>query len=240
MRKIVCLLVLVSSTILLSLLAFILFFFDKKGAILHGIERLWAKIYLFSAGIKVSIEGVENINSEPTILISNHQSALDIFVLLASVPLSFRFVAKRELFRIPFMGWAMKCVGHISIDRQSLKDSKKAFEEAKEKIRKGLNVLIFPEGTRSENGTLLPFKKGAFHIVSLARVPVIPIAIYGTCLLMPKGKIVPVKTGKVWIEIGKPIEVGDEKLKKSEIVEKVQQEVQILLEKGKIRAGHAV
>lgn len=237
MRKAICFLALSTSTILLSLVAFIVFPFDRKGHILHSIERLWAKIYLGSAGIKVSVHGTENIKLGPAILMCNHQSALDIFALLASLPISFRFVAKRELFYIPFMGWAMKCVGHISIDRESPRDSKKALDEAKEKIRNGLTVLVFPEGTRSEDGSLLPFKRGAFHLVKLASVPVIPIGVYGGSLLMPKGKILPKKAGTVWIEIGKPI-YPDTEVKKSQIMEEVRREIESLIEKGKKRAAN--
>jgi len=240
MRKILCLLTLILSTILLSIVAFSVFPFDRKGNILHGIERLWAKIFLFSAGIDVYLSGQENLSTGPYVLMCNHQSALDIFVLLASLPFSFRFVAKSGLFKIPFMGWAMKCVGHISIDRENLRNSKKAFEEAKMKIKKGLNVLIFPEGTRSENGTLLPFKRGAFHILGLVKVPVVPLAVYGSSLLMPKGKVLPLSKGNVRIEIGKPINSGEEKVKKSEIMERIRKEMEILLEKARSKETYAI
>ncbi|MCX7856732.1 MAG: 1-acyl-sn-glycerol-3-phosphate acyltransferase [Deltaproteobacteria bacterium] len=238
MRKALCFLTLIFSTIVLSLVAFAVFPFDRKGVFLHQIERLWARLFLHAGGIKVSISGKEHFISSPSIFISNHQSALDIFVLLASLPVSFRFVAKRELFQIPFMGWAMKCVGHISIDRHSLKESKKALEEAAQKIQKGLNVLIFPEGTRSTDGKLLPFKKGAFHLVNLAKVPVIPLAIYGSHILMPKGKILPVKAGTVWIEVGEPIYQREDQIRKNELADKVRQEVENLLKEGQKRAFH--
>ncbi len=238
MRKVICLLSLVISTLALSLLSFVLFIFDRKGEILHEIERLWAKIYLHSAGIKVIVNGTESVKSQPVILMCNHQSALDIFVLLYGLPLSFRFVAKKGLFRIPFMGWAMKCVGHISIDRESPRDSMRALEEAKEKIKRGQSVLIFPEGTRSEDGTLLPFKRGSFHIVSLSRVPVVPVAIYGSSLLMPKGKVLPIKSGTVWIEIGTPILAKGDKVKKAEIMEEVRKQMETLIGKGRMRAYH--
>ncbi|MCS7280030.1 MAG: 1-acyl-sn-glycerol-3-phosphate acyltransferase [Desulfobacterota bacterium] len=240
MRRAFCLLCLVISTIVLSIVAFFVFLFDRRGYVLHGIERLWAKIYLFSAKIDVFLEGEENLRNGPYVFMCNHQSALDIFVLLAKIPLSFRFVAKKELFRIPFMGWAMKCVGHISIDRESLRESKKALDEVVSKVKRGVSVLIFPEGTRSEDGNLLPFKKGAFHIVHRIDAQIVPCAIYGTFLLQPKGKFLPIKSGSVWVEIGKPIEIKDSGLKKSAVAEMVWKDIDRLLTKNKIKTQNVV
>ena len=111
---------------------------------------------------------------------SNHQSALDISVLLSHLPVPFKFVAKRELFRIPVFGRAIKKAGYINIDRDNPREALKAIEEAVARIRGGTSVLIFPEGTRSRDGNLLPFMKGAFSLATRAGVPVVPLAVIGT------------------------------------------------------------
>ncbi len=110
----------------------------------------------------------------------NHQSALDIHVLLAYLPFSFKFIAKRSLFLIPFFGWAIKRAGYISLDRENPRKALKAMDEAAKRIQDGTNILVFPEGTRSVDGNLLPFKKGAFSLALKARVPIVPVGICGT------------------------------------------------------------
>lgn len=196
---------LVFTTIFLAIIALAISPFDKRGNAVHRIARLWARISLAVAGISVSLEGRENLTNPPYVLVSNHQSALDIFVLLAAIPLSFKFVAKRQLFLIPFFGWAIKKAGYVSIDRDNPREALKAIEEAAGRIRHGSTVLIFPEGTRSTDGRLLPFKKGTFSLVSRARVPVVPLAIIGSNRLQPPGRNVPASTGRVTIRVGKPI-----------------------------------
>lgn len=222
------------STVGLSLIVFFLFPFYRSPKLMHGIQRIWAKTFLFFSGIKV-INRMRRSNLEgPFIIMSNHQSALDIFVLLACIPFPFRFVAKRELFLIPFLGWAMRCVGHIPIKRENLKDSMRAFERAAEKIKDGLSILIFPEGTRSEDGNLLPFKRGVFHILSLSRSPILPVGIFGTGSIMPKGYFLPKNKGKVYLSIGEPLNLYDLwPREKERVIEIVRDEIQSLIDQGK-------
>ncbi len=120
-------------------------------------------MYLAVAGIKVRIEGLDRISSPPYVFMCNHQSALDIHALMTQLPFSFKWIAKRQLFAIPLFGWALKKAGYISIDRENPREALKAMEEASRRIREGTNIIIFPEGTRSADGKLLPFKKGGFH-----------------------------------------------------------------------------
>ncbi len=205
MRTVLSYLNLVFTTLFLAVVALAISPFDRGGEAVHRIARLWAKIYLAIAGITVSLEGREHLTHPPYVLVANHQSALDIYVLLAAVPVSFKFVAKRQLFLIPFFGWAIRRAGYISIDRDNPREALKAIEEAAGRIRQGSTVLIFPEGTRSTDGKLLPFKKGTFSLVSRAKVPVVPLAIIGSNRLQPPGRVVPVGTGRVTIALGKPI-----------------------------------
>jgi 1-acyl-sn-glycerol-3-phosphate acyltransferase len=215
MRKIFSFLNLTVSTLFLATVALLVAPFDGKGERIHGIARLWASIQLWVSGIAVRLEAAENLPEPPFLLMSNHQSALDISVLLAAVPVSFKFIAKRELFHIPFFGWAIRRAGYISIDRENPREALKAIEEAVRKIKEGTPVLIFPEGTRGTKGSkgrsvgLQPFMKGAFSLASRASVPVVPLAIIGTYELQPTGSILspPERKGQVFVRVGKPIPV---------------------------------
>jgi 1-acyl-sn-glycerol-3-phosphate acyltransferase len=205
MRRPLSWICLVFTTIFLSTVAIVFSLFDKNGDTVHRIGRFWAGLHLKVSGVKVVIKGVEHLAGPPFVFMCNHQSALDIYTLLASLPISFRWIAKRQLFKIPFIGWAMGRAGYISIDRENPREALKAMEEAARKIRGGMNIIIFPEGTRSLDGVLLPFKKGGFTLALRAMVPIVPIGIYGTSQLQPKGSFIPKKKGVIYINIGKPI-----------------------------------
>ena len=168
----------------------------------------------------------------PFLLMSNHQSALDIFALLSGLPVSFKFIAKRELFRIPVFGWAMKRAGYISIDRNNPREALKAIEESARKIKDGTAVLIFPEGHRSRNGRLQPFMKGGFSLASRAGVPVVPLAITGSFAVQPKGSIIspPERKGRVTIRVGKPVVVEGKGLSyKAELMGEVRASIERLM-----------
>jgi 1-acyl-sn-glycerol-3-phosphate acyltransferase len=230
MRRILSYLSLIFTTLSLALVALALAPFDGKGEKVHRIARLWARIGLAAAGISATCEGGDQLLAPPYLLMSNHQSALDIPVLLACVPLSFKFIAKRELFRIPLFGWAIRKAGYISIDRENPREALKAMEEAVGKIRDGTTVLVFPEGTRSPDGKLLPFMKGAFFLASRAAVPVVPLAIVGSNPLQPPGRAVPGRKGHVTIHVGRPIlPEGKSSSSKAELMEEVRRAIEGLM-----------
>ncbi len=205
MRRIISCINLLCSTIFLSLVAIAVSFFDNKGVRGPPCRTLLGRLHLKVSGIKVVVKGLERLTNPPYVFMCNHQSALDIYTLLAFLPYSFKWIAKRQLFRIPFIGWAMGRTGYISIDRENPREALKAIEEAARKIRNGMNIVIFPEGTRSVDGTLLPFKKGGFTLALRAMVPIVPIGIYGTSQLQPKGSFIPKEKGVIYIHIGEPI-----------------------------------
>jgi 1-acyl-sn-glycerol-3-phosphate acyltransferase len=221
---------LVCSTFILSTFAIVVSLFDKTGDAVHRIGRFWAGIHLKVSGVRVVMNGLEHLAGPPFVFMCNHQSALDIYTLLACLPVSFRWIAKRQLFRIPFIGWAMTRAGYISIDRENPREALKAMEEAAKKIRGGMNIIIFPEGTRSQDGILLPFKKGGFTLALRAMVPIVPIGIYGTSRLQPKGSFIPKEKGVIYINIGKPIILeGLDRSAKTKVMDDVRERIEELM-----------
>ncbi|HNQ47165.1 MAG: lysophospholipid acyltransferase family protein [Syntrophorhabdus sp.] len=230
MSKILIIVEYVVVTIILSAIALLISLFDKQGRALHRMAQFWAKIHLMTSGIQVSVTGLENISSPPYIFMCNHQSALDIFSLLNGLPVQFKWIAKRELFYIPFLGWAMKRAGYISLDRKHPREAIKAMDDAAKKIREGTNIIIFPEGTRSKDGHLLPFKKGGFSLALRAKVPIVPVGISGSNRLQPKGSFIPNQKGVIYLRIGKPVETAQgSRSAKTEIMMTVRQAIEGLM-----------
>jgi 1-acyl-sn-glycerol-3-phosphate acyltransferase len=189
------------------------YLFDRKGRIGHHCARLWGRIALLANGVKVNVEGLENIKGKgPFIFMSNHQGSYDIFVLLGHLPFHFKWLAKKELFSIPFLGWAMSAAGYISLDRQGTRETVEAMNQAAQKIREGMSVVIFPEGSRSPDGSIQPFKKGGFSLAMKAKVPIIPISIAGSREIMPKDRL-SASSGEIRIKVGNPIETEPYSLK---------------------------
>jgi 1-acyl-sn-glycerol-3-phosphate acyltransferase len=216
-------------TVILGTVAIFLSLFDSSGNIPHLVARLWGKIQLRITGIRVCITGLQNINHQKSyILVSNHQSNFDIFALLGYLPIQFRWIAKAELFRAPFMGWAMHRIGYIPIERDSPKKAYRSMLKAAEAVNRGVSVMIFPEGTRSPDGRLQSFKKGLFLIALKSQAPILPITIQGTAKIMKKGdwRTYP---GEVQITIDPPIETAGIPAAKEE---ELSQQVRRTLEKN--------
>jgi 1-acyl-sn-glycerol-3-phosphate acyltransferase len=176
------------TTITLGTAAIIVSLFDRSGNLPHLIARLWGRIQLRTTGTRVKIRGLEFMDRHRSyILVSNHRSSFDIFALLGYIPIQFRWTAKAELFRMPFMGWAMSRIGYIPIERASPKKAYRSMLQAAEKVKRGVSIIIFPEGTRSLDGKLQVFKKGVFLIALKSQAPILPIAIRGTEKILQKG-----------------------------------------------------
>jgi 1-acyl-sn-glycerol-3-phosphate acyltransferase len=206
----------VIATLVLGVFAFITYPFDRKGKVGHYYARLWGKVALLANRVKVRMEGVEHLNGKgPYIFMSNHQGYYDIFALLGHLPVQFKWLAKKELFSIPFFGWTMAAVGYISIDRGGTRNTVEAMNEAARKIRDGMSVVIFPEGSRSPDGSIQPFKKGGFTLAIKSKVPIVPIAISGSRDIMPKDKLTAI-SGEVRIRMDHPIETENYSLKDRE------------------------
>ncbi len=206
----------VIATLVLGVFAFITYPFDRKGKVGHYYARLWGKVALLANRVKVRIEGVEHLDGKgPYIFMSNHQGYYDIFALLGHLPVQFKWLAKKELFSIPFFGWTMAAVGYISIDRGGTRNTVEAMNKAARKIRDGMSVVIFPEGSRSPDGSIQPFKKGGFTLAIKSKVPIVPIAISGSRDIMPKDKLTAI-SGEVRIRMDHPIETENYSLKDRE------------------------
>lgn len=182
--------------------------FNKDGNLVHRYSAVpWAKIILLVCGVKVRIKGLENIDKHlPRIYMSNHQSYFDIFALLAGLPVDFKFLLKEELMKIPLLGIAMRKAGYISVDRVDFRKAINSMNIAADKIKNGSSVLIFPEGTRSEDGKLQIFKKGGFHLAIKSGCDVIPVAINNSRDIVPKGSL-RINRGTIVLNIGRPIPV---------------------------------
>jgi 1-acyl-sn-glycerol-3-phosphate acyltransferase len=181
---------LVIYTPILAGTAVLLSFVPDNGRASHFIARLWSRINLKLAGTEVEVEGLENVDpNQYYIVMSNHQSHFDVCALVASLPLQLRWVMKKELRKIPIFGFAAGKIGHIYIDRSSLKLAMKSLDESVERLKQGISVVFFPEGTRSPDGNLLPFKKGGFMMGVRTKTPILPISISGTRRALPKGSL---------------------------------------------------
>jgi 1-acyl-sn-glycerol-3-phosphate acyltransferase len=129
---------------------------------------------------------------------------VDIWAVFVAIPATFRFIAKKQLSRIPLFGWAMAAGRFIFIDRQNAASARRTVAEASRRIKSGQSVVIFPEGTRTRDGHLLPFKKGGFHLAMDSGVDIVPVAIKGSREIMPRGATL-IRAGTVSVEVGEPI-----------------------------------
>lgn len=179
--------------------------FDPSGRFYAFHARLWARISLVLAGSSASIRGTEHLPDGPVIFMSNHQSNFDILALLALMPRQIHWVAKKELFEIPVFGPSMRRGGYIPLDRSDGRKALKSMEEAAGIIRSGKSVVLFPEGTRSEDLQLLPFKRGGFMLAMRAGVPVVPVTINGSGRVNPANRT-RIHPGRITITLHPPLQ----------------------------------
>ena len=168
---------------------------------LHASARQWARGCLWLGGVRLQIEGVEHLPAQgPVVYMSNHQGNFDIPVLFAGLPVQFRWLAKAELFRIPLFGLTMRIAGYIPVERKDRRLAIQSMNLAAQQVAAGTSIMIFPEGTRSPDGTLLPFKKGGFVLALQAQAPIVPIVIDGSAALMIKSSWL-IRSGEVRLRI---------------------------------------
>ncbi|HPX61543.1 MAG TPA: lysophospholipid acyltransferase family protein [Deltaproteobacteria bacterium] len=175
-------------TLIFAASALICTFFDNSGRVYAMHARLWSRISLRIAGVRVRIQGLEHIPEGPVIFMSNHQSNFDILTMIAHIPQQIHWIAKKELFDYPVFGASMRRGGYIPLDRSDGRKALKSMENAARIIRSGKSVVMFPEGTRTRDLKLLPFKRGGFMLAQKAGVPVVPVTINGSGRINPAGR----------------------------------------------------
>jgi 1-acyl-sn-glycerol-3-phosphate acyltransferase len=180
--------------------------FTDSSRWIDRVIRLWSRAWLAASGTKLTIVGKENVDpDESYVVVCNHLSTLDIMACFIAVPLPIRYLAKKELFRIPLLAQGMRAIGIIEVDRSARSAvHAEVNRRAKDLVEKGRSLIIYPEGTRPRDGVLDPFKKGAFTMAISSHLPVLPVAIHGTYQAWRPGTLW-VKGGEVTVIVDKPI-----------------------------------
>ena len=190
-------------TIVLGSISLVSSLFDRTGDYGHRCARAWSRWILATTGVRVHVKGLERLDpSRSYVLASNHQSIYDIPILFASLPLQLRIVAKESLGRIPFLGWHLQRTGHLLVDRKN--PGADIVTKMKRLAGEHHSLIVFPEGTRSVDGTVARFKKGSFVVAIDADLPVVPVSVSGSSRVMHKGRLT-VRPGEVRMTIHDPI-----------------------------------
>ena len=186
----------------LSLLASIV---DGTGRWQHTIARQWARWVLAAGGVKVTVTGLENLTPGATyVFCSNHHSLIDTPLVFGYLPWEFRVLAKKSLWKIPFLGWHLGRAGHLPVAKDNVRASIRNLADAARRVGEGVSIVVFPEGGRSPDGNLCEFRPGGAYIAIKAGVPVVPMCIRGTRAVLQIGSII-VRPGQVELRLGSPI-----------------------------------
>jgi 1-acyl-sn-glycerol-3-phosphate acyltransferase len=177
---------------------------DRRGTFGHWCARAWSWLILATTGVAVNVDGLERLARGTTyVFVSNHQSIYDIPVIFASLPFQLRIIAKESLGRFPFLGWHLQRTGHMLVDRQN-PDRAGILRHAARLVERGLSLIVFPEGTRSVDGTVGRFKGGSFVLAIEAGLPIVPLSISGSRHVMRKGRLM-TSPGAVRLRVHEPI-----------------------------------
>jgi 1-acyl-sn-glycerol-3-phosphate acyltransferase len=178
-------------------------------AVLYSLGRFGVRTAFFLAGIRVHLDGLERVKAaHNTVLMPNHVSHLDAAILFGLIPVPWKAVVKRELYRFPFVHYCLRYAGFIDVDRSEPKEARAVLARAVASLKAGSAFIIFPEGTRSDSGALGAFKKGGFAVAIEARSRIVPAAILDAAQLMPKGGFW-IRPGTVRVRLLDPVEAGE-------------------------------
>jgi 1-acyl-sn-glycerol-3-phosphate acyltransferase len=191
-----------------SLVIILVGLFDPYGKHVYGVSRFWTWMVLGIGGVSLKVHGLNHLDTKQQyVFMVNHQSNIDIPVLVQSLPaFQLRWIAKKELLWIPLFGWAMWAAKHIVVDRSARADALGVLKKARQQIARGISVVVFPEGTRSNDGRLLPFKRGGFLLAVKTKTPIVPVTINGSGRILPKGDW-RIRRGEIEVTVGEPIGV---------------------------------
>jgi 1-acyl-sn-glycerol-3-phosphate acyltransferase len=179
--------------------------FQSSGRFAHWCARSWSRLILATTGVQVDVSGLERLESDRAyVFVANHQSIYDIPIVFWSLPYQIRIIAKESLGRFPFLGWHLRRTGHILVDRRH-PNRAAIFGRASKLMKDGLSLIVFPEGTRSRDGRVAPFKGGSFYLALEAELPVVPISIVGSRHVMLKGRLA-TYPGRVKLIVHAPID----------------------------------
>jgi len=199
---------LILNTLVLALIIIAISPLDRKGNVVHYIGKFWSLLNVFLAGARVTVKGGEKIEKGRSyVVMSNHQSLFDIWALIGKLPLQLRWVIRSGIKKMPVFGYALERMGHVYIDRGNRENTTQRLREAAQKIRKGVSVVIFPEGTRSRNGRLQRFHKGGSVIALGTGAPILPVTVNGGRFVLPKGTLA-LMPGKIEVVVGDVIDPG--------------------------------
>jgi 1-acyl-sn-glycerol-3-phosphate acyltransferase len=191
-------------TIVLGTLSLVSSVFDKRGYFAHWCARTWARLILLTTGVSVRVEGLDRVRPGGSyVFVSNHQSHFDTAVLFATLPHQLRIIAKDSLGSFPFLGWHLRRTGHILVDRRRPNPTA-ILGWAERLLTQGLSLMVYPEGTRSEDGVVQRFKPGSFLIALQSGLPIVPLSIVGTRQIMRKGELT-ARPGIVRLVLHEPI-----------------------------------
>jgi len=228
------LLLLVLSTAVVALIVTLICLFERDGKMGYRLARWWMAFNLWMSRVRVVVRGLEHLDpARQYVFMSNHRSAADIVAIgWALWDYQLRFVAKKELQRVPLFGWGLWALKNIIIDRSNHVQAVRSYAVAGQRIRRGISVVVFPEGTRGVGDELLPFKKGGFVLAIETGTPVAPIAVVGTSEVMPKNSL-RVESGVVEVRIGEPIDVASIPIKdKDRLLAAVRDSITTLMRGG--------
>jgi 1-acyl-sn-glycerol-3-phosphate acyltransferase len=193
-------------TIVLGTASVLSTFVDRRGNFGHRCARAWSWLILKTTGVHVAVEGLERLDPlRSYVFAANHQSIYDIPILFASLPFQLRIIAKESLGRIPFMGWHLQRTGHVLVDRS--RPGAGVVRKMARLVKQGHSLIVFPEGTRSTDGSVARFKGGPFVIALQAGLPVVPISVVGSRHVMFRGQLM-VRPGRVTVIVHDPIETA--------------------------------
>lgn len=220
----------VVSTLIVATIVVFICLFEQDGKAGYRLAQWWMAFNLWMSRVRVKVRGLENVDPcRQYVFMSNHRSAADIVAIgWALWAFQIRFVAKKELLKVPFFGWGLWALKNIIIDRSNHVQAVRSYAIAGQRIRRGISVVVFPEGTRGIGDDLLPFKKGGFVLALETGTPIAPIAVVGTAAVLAK-KSLRVESGEVEVRIGRPIETAGVALKdKDQIVQRARESIATL------------
>ena len=199
--------IIVASNACLSIIALLSLLVEKDGRTYFWAGSSWSKFTLIVCGVKVRVRGMENISPNGAyIFVTNHASMFDIPAIMSVLP-RVRIMFKKELSYVPLWGWALKWGHHIMVDRAKGSEAMRSIDRAAKAIKTGGSVILFAEGTRTRDGKLLPFKRGAFTLAAKSGVPIVPITINGSFKILPKASL-DIRPSPIELLMGKPIDTA--------------------------------